>query len=251
MSVLRCPVLDPKVSKTLVVREVERSEDEVVRPRYGRDLPVRERRGPAVPSQAGAFGDVPPYSGLVVRQDLDGRGDDPPEVLLDRLSPLGGRRPITTEQQLVPDDRSGGQLVLMSSKPIEDSVVRLRTQRLGDDVGVELVPTHRRASRLGEVPRTPSKTSGSMPRRGRSVVSRNLRYASQNFSLPAARRRYSPSESMTASGSPQRVNSMWSRLSNSCTMAARSCLASAMEYLLDTARSLDREPVCVARGEAR
>ena len=42
---------------------------------------------------------------------------------------------------------------------------------------------------------------------------------------------------MTATGFLRRVSSMRSRLSNSCTIWRRSCLASAMEYRLDTTYS--------------
>src|SRR5215210_3309647 len=238
MSGLLSPVLDPKVPKPVVVRQVKCDQDEVVRSGYGGDLPVRERRDPARQSQTRAFGGVPPGRAFVVRQDLDRRGDHVVEVFFDCRPPLGSRQPVAAKEQLVPDDRSGGEVLLMSSEPLEDFRVRRRTQRLGQNVGVKQIPAHKRGSRPGEGSRTPLKSSGSMSSRGRSTASRNAPYASQNLSLPAARRRYSRSESMTATGSPRRVSSMRSLPSNSCTIAARSCLASAMVYRLDMTYSL-------------
>ncbi len=70
MSGLLSPVLDSKVPKPIVVRQVEGDEDEVVRPGYGGDLPVREWWSPPSQSQAHAFGSVPPGSMSVVRQNF-------------------------------------------------------------------------------------------------------------------------------------------------------------------------------------
>ena len=93
MSGLLSPVLDSKVPKPVVVRQIEGDEDEVVRPGYGGDLPVRERGRPASESQACAFGSVPPGSMSVVRQYLYRGGDDSLEIFLDSrsLSESGSR----------------------------------------------------------------------------------------------------------------------------------------------------------------
>ena len=131
MSGLLSPVLDSKVPKPVVVRQVEGNEDEVVRPGYGGDLPVRERWSPPGQSQARAFGSVPPSSMSVVRQDFDGGDDDSLEILLDRRSPLGFGKPVAAEQQLVPDYGSSGHLVIVLLQAFENSTVGLRQQRFG------------------------------------------------------------------------------------------------------------------------
>ena len=101
--------------------------------------------------------------------------------------------------------------------PILDSEI-LKPLEVGQVESDEVFPPD-------EGSRTPSKASGPTSRRDRSTVSRNARSASQNLSLPAARRRHSLSESMTTTGS------------NSSTIAVRLCWASAIEYRLDTMHS--------------
>src|SRR5215211_8651878 len=119
MSDLFSPVLDLKTFESGVVHQVECYEDEVVRSGYGGDLPIRERRGSPGLGQTRAFGGVPSGSTVVVGQDLDRRCHDSMDIFLDRRTPLGSREPVAAEEQLVPDDRSGGELLLMFLEPIE------------------------------------------------------------------------------------------------------------------------------------
>ena len=262
MNGLRLPVLDLEVMESAVVRKVAGNEDEIVCPGYGGDLPVRERLEffrpePGAPARRRA-------TWRRVRRTAESRWtrrqpyeDTPRWPFASRKPAAGGSRTATHARRpkrwpVAPDASLSRSRIFGFGR---------RTQRLGEDVGVQEVPAHKRTSRPGEGSR--SKTSGSMPSRDTSKrLTKRPGTRSQNLSLPATRRRYSRTESMTATGSPRRVSSMRSLPSNSCTSAARSCLASAMEYRLDITHSihgyldshfnLDRVPVnCRRSGVSR
>jgi hypothetical protein len=128
MSGLLSPILGTKLPESGVVSQVEGDKDEVVGSGYGGDLPIRDRRSPPGQSQARPFGGVPPGGTFVVWQNLDGRGDNRVDIFFDSRPPLGGWEPVAAEQQLVPDDRSGGEVLLMSSE-LRDSQARLTSGR--------------------------------------------------------------------------------------------------------------------------
>src|SRR5215831_3191273 len=106
---------------------------------------------------------MPFRSVCVVWYDRDRGSNDLPQVGVDRRALGGGWQAVAAEQQLVPDDRSDGDLVLMLLEPVEDLLVGGRTQRFGHNIRVEhKLQAHQITSRPGEESRTPSKVSGSI-----------------------------------------------------------------------------------------
>src|SRR3990170_814499 len=248
---LRAPVFEVETVKVGVVGHVEGDEDQVLRFGDRGDLPIGERRGFSQRTQAGALSRVPRGRFFVIGQNGDGGSDDLEKILLNRRAPGRGGQAIMTKQQLVPDHRRRRQLVLMFPQPRQHLRVRGRTQWLREDVGVQQVGgRHSRTGRPGERSRSPSKASGSILSCGKFVAARKASYMLQKPPRLAVRRRYSRMDSRTATGSPRRVSSIRALRSSSWTRAARLCLASAMEYCLDTAISLMAIWIAILRDGA-
>ncbi len=237
--------------KVSVVRQVEGDEDQVLSFGDRGDLPIGERRGFSQRTQAGALSCVPRGRFFVIGQNGDGGGDDLEKISLNCRAPGRGGQAIMTKQQLVPDNGRRRQLVLMFPEPRQYLRVRSWAQWLREDVGVQQVGGRpSRTGRPGERSRSPSKTSGSILSCGKFVAARKASYVLQKPPRLAVRRRYSRMDSRTATGSPRRVSSIRALRSSSWTRAARLCLASAMEYCLDTMISLMAISIAILRDRA-